>query len=86
MSSLLPGTPMRPTTQPVIVSQFVALFHSLGDGVFDSEAQRELDALFARRRRGVRRGRRVCLRAIRSLTRLRARCEAVTAILQTGGL
>ena len=66
--------------------QFLALVHSLLGGAFDREAERELDSLLARRRRGVRRGRRVCLRAIRALTRLRARCEAVTGILQTGGL
>jgi hypothetical protein len=65
--------------------QFVALFHSLGDGVLDSEAERELDSLLAPRRRGVRRGRRVCLRAIRALMRLQARSEAVTGILQSGG-
>jgi hypothetical protein len=62
--------------------QFVALVHSLLDGsVVDREAERELDSLLARRRRGVRRGRRLYIRAIRSLTRLRARCEAVTGTL-----
>jgi hypothetical protein len=66
--------------------QFVALFHSFGDGVLDLDAEPELDSLLARRRRGVRRGRRVLCRAVRSLTRLRARCEAVTGILQRGGL
>ena len=66
--------------------QFVALFHSMAAGVFDLEAERELDSLLARRRRGVRRGRRVFLRAIRALTQLQARSEAVTGILESGGL
>jgi hypothetical protein len=65
--------------------RFVALFHALGQGGLDADADRELDSLIARRRRGVRRGRRVCLRAIRALTRLPARYEAVTDILVSGG-
>jgi len=66
--------------------QFVALFHSLGDGVLDLEAERELDSLLARRRRGLRRGRHLYQRAIRALTRLQVRSEAVTSILESGGL
>ena len=46
----------------------------------------ELDSLLAPRRRGVRRGRRVFLRAVRARTRLQARSEAVTGILESGGL
>jgi hypothetical protein len=66
--------------------RFVALFHALGRGSVDLDDDHELDALLARRRRGVRRGRRVRLRAIRSLMRLQARLEAVTGTVESGGL
>jgi hypothetical protein len=66
--------------------QFVSLIHGLGQGSLDVDADRELDALLARRRRGVRRGRRVCQRAIRALIRVQARAGLVTAIVQRGGL
>lgn len=66
--------------------RFVGLFHALGRGGLDADDQREMDFLLAPRRRGIRRGRRVRLRAARSLMRLQARLEAVPSILQIGGL
>ena len=65
--------------------RFVALFHALGAGRLDVEDE-ELDLLLAPRRRGVRRGRRIYPRAARAVIRLRARCQALPDILQTGGL
>jgi hypothetical protein len=64
--------------------RFVALVHALGRGEFDVDSDEELDVLLARRRRGVRRGRRVLLRAARALGRLQARYNAIPAILQNG--
>ena len=66
--------------------RFVALVHALGSGRLDADEDEELDVLLAPRRRGVRRGRRIVLRTVRALLRLQARCEAIPAILQTGGL
>jgi len=63
--------------------RFVALFNALGDdglGLADAE----LDLLLAPRRRGVRRGRRILLRAARALGRLTARCNALPGILDGG--
>jgi hypothetical protein len=54
-------------------------------GVLDAAAEQELDLLLARRQRGVRRGRRVLLRAARVLGRLRLRCGEIRDICETGG-
>jgi hypothetical protein len=68
--------------------RFVALVHAFGAGAldFDKDAQQELAWLLAPRRRGVRRGRRVHLRAVRALVRRHARLNDVSDILQHGGL
>jgi hypothetical protein len=66
--------------------QFVSLVHSLGQGSLDADGERELDWLLARRRRGIRRGRRVFLRAARALARRNARLSSVDDILSNGGI
>jgi YD repeat-containing protein len=65
--------------------RFVALFHALGAGRLDLD-DGELDVLLAARCRGVRRGRRIDLRAVRALLRLQARCDALPDLLKSGGL
>jgi hypothetical protein len=65
--------------------RFVALFHALGQGVLDADAERELNSLLAGRRRGVRRGRRIRLRAARALARFNARWSRATDIIKNGG-
>jgi len=64
--------------------RFVAYVHTLGTG--DVDADRELNALLARRRRGVRRGRRVRLRAARALARSQTRSDRILDILTNGVL
>src|SRR5262245_347351 len=66
--------------------RFVALVNALGTGGIDEDAERDLDVLLARRRRGVRRGRRILLRAACALGRLHARYDALPDILNDGGL
>jgi len=64
--------------------RFVAFFHAAGRGEFDVDDDRELDVLLARRRRGVRRGRRVLLRAARALARQQTRSDGILDILTNG--
>ena len=65
--------------------RFVALVHALGSEALDTDDKGELDWLLARRRRGVRRGRRVAQRAARALARFNRRCSADADILRRGG-
>jgi hypothetical protein len=64
--------------------RFVALVHALDNDALDAD-QRELDWLLARRRRGVRRGRRLAQRAARALARISRRHRVDSNILKTGG-
>jgi len=66
--------------------RFVELLRSSASGTIDEECQKEVDLLLARRRRGVRRGRRLVPRAARALGRLNARWIAVAHIVKEGGL
>jgi hypothetical protein len=66
--------------------RFVALVDGLGEGGFGDDSERELDTLLAPRRRGVRRGRRVAVRAARAMSRLDAQCRVVTDLVKMGGI
>lgn len=59
------------------------LFHGMAEGLWSvsPERDRELDRLLAKRRRGVRRGRRVRVRGLRQLDRLRQEPDRVTSLL-----
>lgn len=63
--------------------QFVIFFHGMAEGLWSvsPERDRELDRLLAKRRRGVRRGRRVRVRGLRQLDRLRQEPDRVTSLL-----
>src|SRR5262245_61516053 len=56
--------------------RFVALVHGLGEGGFGDDSEQGLNSLLAPRRRGVRRGRRVAVRAARAMSRLDAQCRS----------
>jgi hypothetical protein len=65
--------------------RFIAIVHALGSGRLDVEHDdAELDMLLAPRRRGVRRGRRILMRAARALRQLKTRCDAFSRIFDGG--
>ena len=60
--------------------RLVALMRSMAHGSLDEAGDRELNALFAKRRRGIRRGRRVLHRAARALVKVRAWPETLAEL------
>ena len=66
--------------------QFVALLSGVLRGALDLGGEQELEWLCARRRRGVRRGRRLLQRRVRALIRYQARCNGIADILTKGNL
>jgi hypothetical protein len=56
-------------------------FVSDGSLTLDEQGERELDLLLAKRRRGIRRGRRVLRRALRRLAHMRTEPDAVEALV-----
>lgn len=63
--------------------RLVALLRSVGSGGLDDVGERELDALLAKRRWGVRRGRRVTKRAIRLVLKMEAGLTDVGDLIST---